>query len=346
MSRILFADHNGFTQRMGIQFLSAEGHDVASASGGEDALRYIQEQRPDIAILDTQMPGPSGLEICWRIKSDSNLRDTKVVLLNRVLDPIPESEAEKAGSDAMLVKPLDGPMLVGAVNSLIEKMRSEIAAESARPEAPHPNGFRRDEGEPCPAAERTAELAEAANDEATNGINGLVALGRAVSDTSGPREAQAGPDAAFRLSDPPAAATPPKIQGIEPNGLVPAALPGRPVVRTIPVEQTHMMTETEVSATHDQDQDLSPAIDFAAIVDEALGNNAEERELQKRIEQAIHQILRPAVASVAESVTREVYVAHRAQRRVEEAVNGLLLPAIVSIADGSSQGVLAAFRSK
>ena len=132
---------------MGIQFLSAEGHDVVSASGGADALRYIQEQRPDIAILDTQMPGPSGLELCWRIKSDSNLRDTKVVLLNRVVDPIAESEAKKAGSDALLVKPLDGPMLVGTVNSLIERMRSEIAAGEAKPD-----------DEPSAVAEGTGHL--------------------------------------------------------------------------------------------------------------------------------------------------------------------------------------------
>lgn len=346
MSRILFADHNGFTQRMGIQFLSAEGHDVASASGGEDALRYIQEQRPDIAILDTQMAGPSGLEICWRIKSDSNLRDTKVVLLNRVLDPIPESEAEKAGSDAMLLKPLDGPMLVGTVNSLIEKMRAEIVAEAALPVAAYSNGFGRNEGDLPGDTDRTGDVAEAANCEASNGFNGLAALGRAVCDAPVALDDKAGPDAALRLTDPPAAGTPPTTQGFEPYGIVPAAKPGRPVVRTIPVEQIQMMTETEVCADRDQEQNFAPAVDFAAIVDEALGNDAEEREMRKRIEQAIHQILQPAVASVAENVTREVYVAHRAQRRVEEAVNGLLLPAIVSIADGSSQGVLAAFRSK
>jgi hypothetical protein len=107
-----------------------------------------------------------------------------------------------------------------------------------------------------------------------------------------------------------------------------------------------MTTKTEVSVDHDTENDFSSAVDFASIVDEALGDNAEEDETRKRIEQAIHQILQPAVAAVAENVAREVYVAHRAQRRVEEAVNGLLLPAIVSIADGSSQGVLAAFRSK
>lgn len=346
MSRILFADHNGFTQRMGIQFLSAEGHDVASASGGEDALRYIQEQRPDIAILDTQMAGPSGLELCWRIKSDSNLRDTRVVLLNRLLDPIPESEAQKAGSDAMLLKPLDGPMLVGTVNSLIEKMRAEIVAEAAAPEATHSNGFGRGEGERAGDTDRTGEVGDAGNCEASNGFNGLAALGRAVCGPPAALEGEAGPDTARRSADPPAAAAPPRDQGFEPYGIVPAAKPGRPVVRTIPVEQIQMMTETEVRADRDQEQNFSSAVDFAAIVDEALGNGAEEREMQKRIEQAIHQILQPAVASVAENVTREVYVAHRAQRRVEEAVNGLLLPAIVSIADGSSQGVLAAFRSK
>ena len=344
MSRILFADHNGFTQRMGIQFLSAEGHEVASASDGDDALRYIQEQRPDIAILDTQMTGPSGLELCWRIKSDSNLRDTKVVLLNRLLDPIANSEAEKAGSDALLLKPLDGSLLVGTVNSLIERMRSEIAAGAQRPEPCQPNGSRPLAGEFPEEPEGTPEVSGIGYMGSTNGTNGLAVLGFAVSDAADAHDATPAAVDVAQVEIQPAAVTSPNRDSFELEGAASTVEPGRVVVLTAPRKEIQIMNETEVCV--EQEQGYSPAVDFAAIVDEALGNDTEERELQKRIERAIDQILQPAITAVAANVTREVYVAYRAQRRVEDAVNGLLLPAIVSIADGSSQGVLAAFRSK
>ena len=343
MSRILFADHNGFTQRMGIQFLSAEGHEVASASDGDDALRYIQEQRPDIAILDTQMTGPSGLELCWRIKSDSNLRDTKVVLLNRLLDPIANSEAEKAGSDALLLKPLDGSLLVGTVNSLIERMRSEIVT-GARPEPSLSNGSGPVAAELHEEPEGTPEVSGIGYMGSTNGTNGLAALGFAVSDAADAHDATPAAVDVAQVEIQPAAVTSPNRDSFELEGAASTVEPGRMVVFSAPREEVRIMNEAEVCV--EQEQGYSPAVDFAAIVDEALGNDTEERELQKRIERAIHQILQPAITAVAENVTREVYVAYRAQRRVEDAVNGLLLPAIVSIADGSSQGVLAAFRSK
>jgi hypothetical protein len=268
------------------------------------------------------------------------------VLLNRVLDPIPESEAEKAGSDAMLLKPLDGPMLVGTVNSLIEKMRSQMVASAADPEISHSNGFGRKHNESRGDGNGAGDLAKVLIPETSNGTSGLAALVLAISDTAGAADARADADGDTRAGDPPAAAMPPDEQGFEPEGMAVAAKPGRPVVRTVPGEQIQTMSETDACVDQDQQHEFSPAVDFAAIVDEALGNDAEERDMQRRIEQAIHQILRPAISAVAENVTREVYGAYRAQRRVEEAVNGLLLPAIVSIADGSSQGVLAAFRSK
>ncbi len=118
MSLILIADDNPHAHRMGRQILSQEGYDVATVSNGDEALQYLEEHRPALVMVDTRMPGPSGFEVCRRIKNDSRLEGVKVVLLAGPLEPFDSSEAEAAGSDGVLHKPLDAYTLIDTVKSL------------------------------------------------------------------------------------------------------------------------------------------------------------------------------------------------------------------------------------
>lgn len=142
MSKILLADDNTHAQRMGSQILTQEGHEVITVSNGDQVLQFLGEHRPDVCIVDTRMPGPSGIELCRQIKSDKSLKSIKVVLLAGPLEPFDPGEAESVGSDGVLHKPLDAFTLIETVNSLIEEMKSEVlenwrAAEpEARPEPP------------------------------------------------------------------------------------------------------------------------------------------------------------------------------------------------------------------
>ncbi|MCG8650744.1 MAG: response regulator, partial [Pirellulales bacterium] len=69
MSLILIADDNPHAHRMGRQILSQEGYDVATVSNGDEALHYLEEHTPALVMVDTRMPGPSGFEVCRRIKA-------------------------------------------------------------------------------------------------------------------------------------------------------------------------------------------------------------------------------------------------------------------------------------
>ena len=104
---------------MGRQILSQEGHQVETASNGDEALEWLQRHQPDLVMLDTRMPGPSGYEVCQRIKQSDQWRTIKVVLLAGPLEPFDSDQANRVGSDAVLHKPLDAYSLIETVHSLI-----------------------------------------------------------------------------------------------------------------------------------------------------------------------------------------------------------------------------------
>ena len=136
MSVILIADDNPHAHRMGKQILSQEGYDVATASDGHEAMSYLRENRPDLVMADTRMPGPSGFEICEYVKSAESLKGVRVVLLAGPLEPFDPAHAERVGSDAVLHKPLDAYTLIETVKSLIgASVDDEEPPTEAEPDA-------------------------------------------------------------------------------------------------------------------------------------------------------------------------------------------------------------------
>ena len=132
MSSILLADDNPHAQRMGSQILSQEGHSVVTVSDGDEAMLYLEDNLPDLVMVDTRMPGPSGFDICKHIKSQPKFGAVKVVLLAGPLEPFDTAEAESAGPDGVLHKPLDAYTLIDTVNSLLGQVPSRWTPPSRR----------------------------------------------------------------------------------------------------------------------------------------------------------------------------------------------------------------------
>ncbi len=131
MSLILIADDNPHAHRMGRQILNQEGYEVATTSDGDETLQYLTEHHPDLVLADTRMPGPSGFEVCRRIKRHPKLSNIKVVLLAGPLEPFDPAQAESVGSDGVLHKPLDAYSLIDTVKSLIGEARPQrVSADS------------------------------------------------------------------------------------------------------------------------------------------------------------------------------------------------------------------------
>jgi CheY-like chemotaxis protein len=131
---ILLADDSVPAQNMGKKILAEAGHDVVTASNGRDALRKIEEKRPDLAILDIFMPGYSGLEICERLRADGSTAALPVVLTVGKLEPYRQQDAEKARSSAVIIKPFVGAELLKVIDGIAKSAApAEVSAPSTAP---------------------------------------------------------------------------------------------------------------------------------------------------------------------------------------------------------------------
>ncbi|MDR1382109.1 MAG: helix-turn-helix domain-containing protein [Tannerella sp.] len=97
------------TERLSGQFC------VISVPGGEEALRAVGENLPEIVISDVMMPGMDGLSLTGKIKSNPLYADVFVILLTALSSPDDERKGYRAGADIYLKKPFDPETLVNQI---------------------------------------------------------------------------------------------------------------------------------------------------------------------------------------------------------------------------------------
>jgi DNA-binding response OmpR family regulator len=87
--------------------LEEAGVEILLASNGGDALDIVQEERPDLVLLDVMMPVKNGFEVCRAIKGDPDLRDIYIILLTAKGQEFDRAHGEEVGSDLYMTKPFD-----------------------------------------------------------------------------------------------------------------------------------------------------------------------------------------------------------------------------------------------
>ncbi|HEX2679185.1 MAG TPA: response regulator [Polyangiales bacterium] len=92
---------------------------LLEASDGDEAMRLIRENQPDLVVLDVMMPGQSGWEICKAIREDEVLKKTGVVMLTGIGERLNEMTSPLYGADAYLDKPFELTALDNAVSKVL-----------------------------------------------------------------------------------------------------------------------------------------------------------------------------------------------------------------------------------
>jgi DNA-binding response OmpR family regulator len=121
--RILVVDDNASNRDLLARRLARDSHMVATADGGEQALRLVEEQAFDLILLDLLMPDVSGYEVLRRLKRDPRHRDVPVIMVS-ALDQIDSVvRCIEAGAEDYMPKPFDPILLRARINACLEKKR-------------------------------------------------------------------------------------------------------------------------------------------------------------------------------------------------------------------------------
>jgi len=107
MPTVLLINDEPANLELGAELVATEGYKALTAPDGEQALRIVQEHRPDLAVLDIMMPKMNGIELCRRIKTSPISYAMPVVIVTALTSQEDKLKAIRAGADDFLTKPFD-----------------------------------------------------------------------------------------------------------------------------------------------------------------------------------------------------------------------------------------------
>ena len=129
---VLVVDDQEVNRRLLEAVLTPRGYRVLMADSGEEALRTLETERPDVVLLDILMPGMDGYEVCRRIRDDARTAVLPVVMIT-ASGQQEKVRATEAGADDFVAKPFDQAELLARVRSLVRVNRyHETIIEQAR----------------------------------------------------------------------------------------------------------------------------------------------------------------------------------------------------------------------
>lgn len=110
--------------------LEAEGYRVVQAQSGDEGLLLLDEEMPDLIVLDWMLPGVSGIEVCRQIKMRLETRATPVIMLSARSEEVDRVRGLETGADDYVVKPYSVNELMARVRAQLRRTRA--AATGAR----------------------------------------------------------------------------------------------------------------------------------------------------------------------------------------------------------------------
>lgn len=122
--------------------LRGEYFDVLTAMNGVDALQIIEEDQPDIILLDVMMPGMDGFEVCRRVKDNPVTAHIPIIMVTALDQPKDRVTGLEAGADDFLTKPIQNLPLFARVRSLvrIKMLMDELRVRNSTGKAINSNG--------------------------------------------------------------------------------------------------------------------------------------------------------------------------------------------------------------
>lgn len=124
-SKILVVDDEESLAEFVCRALRQNGYGTLCAFDGDEALRLIEEELPDLVILDLMLPMMDGWEVCRRAKANSATKDIPIMMLTARSSPVDAVQGLDLGADDYLRKPFPLDELLARVRVLLRRKRHE-----------------------------------------------------------------------------------------------------------------------------------------------------------------------------------------------------------------------------
>lgn len=121
--KVLIIDDDPASVALARQWLKKDGHGIITAADGEEGLSRAAGEEPDLILLDVQMPGMNGFQVCEKLKADSRLRNIPVIFLSAADETREKVKGLDLGAVDYVTKPFDRFELPARVRAALRTKR-------------------------------------------------------------------------------------------------------------------------------------------------------------------------------------------------------------------------------
>src|SRR4029077_9881533 len=129
LASILIVDDNPTNLKLAADVLECEGHQIARARDAEQAQEVLKITRPDLILMDIQMPGMDGLMLTRLLKASPSCQHIPIVALTAFAMKGDEDKAREAGCYSYITKPIEArkfPAQIAAILASVPKSKVDI----------------------------------------------------------------------------------------------------------------------------------------------------------------------------------------------------------------------------
>ena len=123
MNTILIVEDNEKNMKLARDVLQAKGYVTLEAVTGEEGVRMATEKKPDLVLMDIQLPGINGIEALRQLRADPACARIPIVAFTASVTPTDRSQISAAGFDGFLSKPINLKEFLDTVKRLLEAGR-------------------------------------------------------------------------------------------------------------------------------------------------------------------------------------------------------------------------------
>jgi two-component system, cell cycle response regulator DivK len=126
-NRILIVEDNHLNKKLFRDLLRAKGHEIFEAGDGDEGIEMARSLKPDLVLLDIQLPTVSGLDVAKAMKADPSLDDIPLIAVTAFAMDGDEDMTRDSGCDGYLTKPISITNFIETVERFLCPLETDAA---------------------------------------------------------------------------------------------------------------------------------------------------------------------------------------------------------------------------